>query len=118
MWDKIARLKVVFFDAIHGEGLAIFPQCTRQLLAHRVISLRYNDLSVFGAKRPRVSHPPEHAVLRPRRGKTLHDARALPADLSADDFCRPASYAGLKSVLIWRPGRDRPRVDIAQPFLL
>jgi hypothetical protein len=32
------------------------------------------------------------------------DARAFPADLSTDDFCRSAFDAGLKASLNWRPG--------------
>ena len=33
MSGKIARLKMEFCDLAHGERLAIFPQCRRQLLA-------------------------------------------------------------------------------------
>jgi hypothetical protein len=35
----------------------------------------------------------------------LLDARTLPADLPADDFCRPAFGAGLKAPLVRRRAR-------------
>jgi hypothetical protein len=94
------------------------PSRTRRLMAHDGHSVRCNDSSVFAAKRPRVSHPPGHAVLHPRGGKTLHHARALSADLSADDFCRPAFDAGLKASLIERPRQRAPQSDAHVPILL
>src|SRR5579864_6747080 len=46
---------------------------------------------------PRIAVGDRAAAQRRRRGKTLHHARALPADLSADDLCRPAFDAGLRA---------------------
>jgi hypothetical protein len=127
-------------------------------MAHRVTSLRYNDLSVFGAKRPcvsplrldtdsavsiqalralgrnplgasvivrwagadgfaqrtaavqspRIAAGDRAAAERRRRGKALPDAAAFPADLPADDLCRPAFGVGLKASVIWRPVANGP----------
>ena len=110
----------------------IMLQCMSAVAARSGHALRCNSVSVFGAKRRRVGHTCGRAVLRPRGlsqlhlpgswvgagggiarqrqrgGKTLHRARALAADLSADDFRRRHLALDLKHRSSGRPVANGP----------
>ena len=86
----------------------------KAVVAHSGHSLRCNDMSVFGAERARVAHQSGHAVLRPRGGKALHHARALPADLLSRRFCRPGIWRWIESIA--RPAARSRMAPSGLPF--
>jgi hypothetical protein len=121
----IACLNIAVCDVLHGglmaKRLAIFA-AVHESGSHRVISLRCNDLSVFGAERPCVSHPPgppfwvrttfrnftfcDYELPKRRRRMTRNETRTVPAHRPPDQL---ASGHRLRAQPTWPDAlRARP----------